>query len=65
MRNNSNNGLSQTMVLRYLHSKLGTYVQKQELNDKQMMRVVMQQTLPTLVNISHFYQWLHLKIRTE
>lgn len=47
MRNNSNNGLSQTMVLRYLHSKLGTYVQKQELNDKQMMRVVMQQTLHT------------------
>lgn len=47
MRNNSNNGLSPTMVLRFLHSKLGSLVQTIELDDQEMMRVVFQQTLPT------------------
>lgn len=47
MRSNSNNGLSPTMVLRYLDSQLGSTVQTLELSSKEMMRVVEQQSLAT------------------
>jgi hypothetical protein len=47
MKSNSNNGLSPTMVLRYLDSQLGSSVQTLELSAKEMMRVVFQQSLPT------------------
>jgi hypothetical protein len=42
MKSNSNNGLSPTMVLRYLDSQLGSSVQTLELSAKEMMRVVFQ-----------------------
>ena len=62
MRNNSNNGLSQTMVIRYLHSKLGTLVQALELTDKEMMRVVMQQSLHTY---SQYFPFLPMVTLSE
>lgn len=43
----SNNGLSPTMVLRFINSQLGSTVQTIELDEQEMMRVVFQQSLHT------------------
>ena len=40
-------GLSPTMVLRYIHRMLGTAVQEIELSDEEIMRVVFQESLLT------------------
>jgi hypothetical protein len=47
MKTISNNGLSPTMVLRFLNSQLGSSVQTLELSSKEMMRIVYQQSIPT------------------
>jgi len=61
MKNNSNNGLSPTMVLRYLHSKFGTLVQTMELTDQEMMRIVFQQSLPTFSQYFPFLPYVTLE----
>ena len=43
----NNNGLTPTMVLRFLNSQLGSAVQTIELTEQEMMRIVFQQSLPT------------------
>jgi hypothetical protein len=43
----SNNGLSPTMVLRFINSQLGSTVQTIELSEQEIMRVVFQQSLHT------------------
>lgn len=62
MKNNSNNGLSPTQVLRYLHSKLGALVQTIELSDQEMMRIVFQQSLPTF---SQYFPFLPMVTLTS
>ena len=54
MRVNSNNGLTPSMVLRYINSKLGTLVQKIELTNKEIMRVVYQESVPEFSKFASF-----------
>lgn len=61
MRNNSNNGLSATMVLRFINSQLGTSVHNLELTPKEMMRIVYQQSVPIFSKYWPFYPMVTLE----
>lgn len=62
MQVNSNNGLSSTMVIRYIDSQLGSTVQTIELTPKNIMDVVYQQSLYTF---SQFYPFLPTVVLTQ
>lgn len=62
MKTNSHNGLSPTMVIRHLRSKLGALVQTLELSDQEMMRVIEQETLPTF---SKYFPFLPMVTLTD
>lgn len=61
MHNNSNNGLSPTMVIRYINSRLGSTVQYIELSEKDIMKIVYQQSIQTF---SQFFPYLPMVVLT-
>lgn len=65
MINNSNNGLSATMILRYINSALGSSVQTLELSPKEFMRVVFQQSIPTFSQFFPFLPIVNLSKENE